>query len=536
MQADRDARSNSRGESRIQMQLILTLSSSTTWSVLRARLAEHLTLRKSTSEAFERTYYDTFDWRLYEAKELLLVDRDKSGYKVSVRKTDSHRLLPGCNATVDYFPRFAADLPVSALRNHLLRRSEIRALLAVTSMKIKRQVFAVLDEDRKTVARLLMEDLRIAGDSTRHGGAHLRRVWLRGLTGYESTFAQLRSDLLAEIEGQESDDREFEWAVAYASRTPGSTASRAALSLSADMPAAAAFKHIGLQLRAVMLENEDGVRKAIDTEFLHDYRVAVRKTRALLAQMKTVFPAVTIARYRKEFSWLGQITGRPRDVDVYLLSFDSYQASVPEALQAALEPLRAVLHKQQREAQKALVDTMETSRYRRLFQRWGQFLQRADVPPTGRSAILLVSQRRLRRLWRRVVKQGKAIGPDAAPEALHELRKSCKKLRYVFEFFRRLYSARTANPNLKILKALQSSLGEFQDTAVQIVALQANASAVVSNGLAPETLLSMGTLIGMLSERQAVARVQCMEDLGRFLSARSERTWYAMLAPTEDKD
>ena len=37
--------------------------------------------------------------------------------------------------------------------------------------------------------------------------------------------------------------------------------------------------------------NEDGVRKDLDSEFLHDFRVAVRRTRSALSQIKGVFPA-----------------------------------------------------------------------------------------------------------------------------------------------------------------------------------------------------------------------------------------------------
>ena len=41
----------------------------------------------------------------------------------------------------------------------------------------------------------------------------------------------------------------------------------------------------------IMVANEPGMRADLDTEFLHDYRVSLRRTRSLLGQIKNVFPA-----------------------------------------------------------------------------------------------------------------------------------------------------------------------------------------------------------------------------------------------------
>ena len=47
---------------------------------------------------------------------------------------------------------------------------------------------------------------------------------------------------------------------------------------------------------AAMRRNTDGARQGLDTEFLHDLRVAVRRTRAALAQYREVLPAATTER------------------------------------------------------------------------------------------------------------------------------------------------------------------------------------------------------------------------------------------------
>ena len=69
--------------------------------------------------------------------------------------------------------------------------------------------------------------------------------------------------------------------------------------------------------------NLDGTIADIDTEFLHDFRVAVRRSRAVQRELRGVFPPEELARFRTEFRWLQQVTGDARDLDVYVLEFDA---------------------------------------------------------------------------------------------------------------------------------------------------------------------------------------------------------------------
>ena len=50
---------------------------------------------------------------------------------------------------------------------------------------------------------------------------------------------------------------------------------------------------------------------------------------------------------------------------------------------------------------------------------------------------------------------------------LHDLRKRCKELRYLLEFFNPLYGGKLHGSVLVKLKGLQANLGDFQDTQVQ---------------------------------------------------------------------
>ena len=68
----------------------------------------------------------------------------------------------------------------------------------------------------------------------------------------------------------------------------------------------------------------DGIVDDIDTEYLHDFRVAVRRTRSVLKMLGDVLPPGLAERVAPEFRWLGDITTPTRDLDVYLLELERW--------------------------------------------------------------------------------------------------------------------------------------------------------------------------------------------------------------------
>ena len=97
-----------------------------------------------------------------------------------------------------------------------------------------------------------------------------------------------------------------------------------ASALSLDLPptvrADVGARQIHLALLGILVANEPGVRANLDTEFLHDFRVAVRRTRSLLRQIRDVFPPDAVQHFSTEFAWVGRLTGPPRDIDVLVLA------------------------------------------------------------------------------------------------------------------------------------------------------------------------------------------------------------------------
>jgi CHAD domain-containing protein len=289
------------------------------------------------------------------------------------------------------------------------------------------------------------------------------------------------------------------------------------LQLQPTMPAGEAARRILQNLLEAMEANEEGTCAARDPEFLHDFRVAVRRTRSALSQIKRVLPAPVLERFRPEFAWLGEITGPTRDLDVFLLRFEDYRGSLPEEFRGALEPLGRFLEAHQRTEQRRLAEELASPRYRQLKKDWSAFLAAPDMhasPPDAELLVAEVARRRIRKVLRRALREGEAIGADSPPEDLHELRKTCKKLRYLLEFFQSLYPPQKIARLIKALKTLQDNLGDFQDIQVQSEALQKFAEQMAAEGeIPPRSLLAMGMLIEDLQHRQRQARD---EFAGRF--------------------
>jgi len=229
-----------------------------------------------------------------------------------------------------------------------------------------------------------------------------------------------------------------------------------------------------------------------------------------MSQIKGVFESKELAPFKKGFGWIGKVTGPVRDLDVYLLQYPTYRASLPVALQADLEPFHDFLVKHQKEAQRDLVKKLNSPHFRKLLKSWRAWLNE-PVPETPKApnalrSIAELSDQRIRKLYATVMRDGEAIGPDSPPASLHDLRKVCKKLRYLMEFFQSLYPKPEIRQMIKEVKILLDNLGEFQDLQVQADSLEEFGKQMMQEGAPASVLMAMGILVGKLLERQARAR------------------------------
>jgi CHAD domain-containing protein len=237
----------------------------------------------------------------------------------------------------------------------------------------------------------------------------------------------------------------------------------------------------------------------------------------------SVLPAGIAARYRPEFKWLGDLTTPTRDLDVYLLGYPEMAGKLISATELDLRPFHDQLTRQRAVSQRQLVRGLRSARYRQLAGRWRHDLEQVAASPGRRPAAGKFAANRIAAAHQRVLRGGGAIDATSPPQALHDLRKSCKELRYLLEVFASLHDPAEQWRAVNELKALQDCLGEFQDTEVQRAELRAFAAQMMADRSAPaETLLAMGEIAAGLAVRQQSARSEFGGRFAEFASARGQ--------------
>jgi CHAD domain-containing protein len=296
------------------------------------------------------------------------------------------------------------------------------------------------------------------------------------------------------------------------------------------MPARRAVTEVLLQLADTLQANVPGAVRDTDTEFLHDLRVAVRRTRSALKLCGDVLTTGTQQRYAGEFKWLGDITTPVRDLDVYLLGYDESAGGLLAATAAELAPFHAHLRRQRETERAALVRVLRSRRFAGLIAAWRSDLA-GQAAPRRRPAAGQLAADRIHRAHRRVLGPGSRIGPGSPPESLHDLRKRCKELRYLLEFFASLHDPAIHRQAVRDLKGLQDCLGEYQDCQVQLHELRMFASQMRTDRQVPATaLLAMGELAGQIAEREQEARSEFAGRFADFGSDASQQRFQALTA------
>ncbi|MCU7922864.1 MAG: CHAD domain-containing protein, partial [Candidatus Thiodiazotropha sp. (ex Dulcina madagascariensis)] len=345
------------------------------------------------------------------------------------------------------------------------------------------------------------------------------RLVLKPLKGYESDFVKLRNQLAA-LKLKPSEQSLYQDALQGIGRKPGDYSSKLNYRLDPDAPADVTARQIMLGLLNTLEANIEGAKADLDSEFLHDLRVATRRTRSAMSQIKGVFDPLELEPFRRGFGWIGQITGRTRDLDVYLLHYPGYRAALPKAIQDDLDPFHGFLLRHQKAAHAELVKKLNSPHFRKLLKSWRSWLQslagKRSQAPNARRATAQLADQRIGKLYKRVLKDGLAIGADSPPERLHDLRKQCKKLRYLMEFFHSLYPKPLIRELIKALKVILDNLGEFQDLEVQARSLEDFGDQMLNEGAPVSALMAMGILVGQLLERQEQAREAFVELFAAF--------------------
>jgi CHAD domain-containing protein len=470
-----------------------------------------------------KTYYDSFDWRLYANDITCEFNQAKSASSLTLRSIKNGSVTAG--SELKKVPSFSKEFDPGPIRDILAPLLEMRALLPVCKLDYYTYHLIITNKDEKIILRLLIEEYSQFNN----------RVLLQPVKGYDKAAEHIVEILTATLGITAADSPILMVALQAQGRKPKDYSSKLNINLDPDMRADIAGKYIYSHLLKTIKVNRQGTIANTDSEFLHDFRVAVRRTRAGLSQIKGILPANISAYYVDFFSWLGQITGPTRDLDVYLLNFEHYQNSLPASIREDINPLYDFLLSKQQKARKELAKKLQSPRYLSTLAEWEQYLKEPSfTKPLEQNARLTIKELADRRIWKvfaRVVEEGDAITDLSPSEALHDLRKTCKKLRYLMEFFQSLYPEHQIKDLIKSLKELQEVLGDFQDYAVQEQNLKLFSEEMMALDIPANTFLAMGVLVQDLDAHKCRARKEFAACFKNFKQEQNRSAFKSLFAP-----
>ena len=476
-------------------------------------LSARLDVRDGRVRVASRVYYDTFDGRIgrarltafHEAGQLVLAETDGRVRASSPMARAPRRMLAG-------------ELGPGSLREALTGVIHERVLLTIARVRTRERPLDVLDDERKTVVRLCLQE----------PDGLAPRLQVSGVRGYGTRLARV-NQLLEDELGFRPGRSLVEEAALASGTPPGGIRSKVSAPVRRGQRADAAAAGVLLALLDVVEANLDGTLRQLDTEFLHDLRVSVRRSRAILRELPGIFGEEERVAFSSELRWVQQETGPARDLDVWMLDLDSLGGLIAETYRPDLAPLRTILERRRARAHTAMNRALRSDRFASLVRDWRGFLDElvarpAFDRPDAEAPIELVAGQRIAKLYARMVKAGSRLDDASPVEDFHELRKQGKELRYVLELFGTpLFGSRATAPLITALKELQDVLGVHQDREVQVQTLRALGPEVARAPDGANALMALGMLAEKLEAQQREARASFAARFADFAAKQQRR-------------
>lgn len=424
-------------------------------------------------------------------------------------------------------PVFYWDFEPGKFREQLRRTLKLRAAVQLATLALEDNEFCIRNRDGKIVLRLWQQSV--------HVDAHVAVVTLTAvpLVGYENeatTIAQLIS------------------AVPEFSLEPIPLASRVldlvgkgepplspkkVIQLKPDETVQAAITRIaGLMVR-VARQSEPGIIEDIDTEYLHDYRVSIRKLRSVIALVKGAYPREDTRRLKDCFKNYAQATNRMRDLDVYLLDEANYRNQLPSCLRPGLNRMFADFRAERSRVLGQVRRRLHSPDYMESMTQQFNWFSRTDLPSGARADMPIgkVVVKEIRKHYKLIRKLGTSITDATPDDEVHELRIECKKLRYLLELFASLFPEKEMNRILKRLRGLQNVLGDFNDYSVQRESMLDYLNG--AKQMDKMSAAAVGALISVLHNKQLDARAHVTEKFKEFSDGKMKERFNVLFKGVE---
>ena len=416
--------------------------------------------------------------------------------------------------------RFIADLSDGPIKKALNFVSPLRRVLIVGHGTLSDMQVNAVDSEKKTQVRANFRTFQAKGSD-----AQMTLLTLLSIRGYDSAFESLRLkiDQLGYTEEHDVSIMYGRLITDYQPYNP-----KPVVAISKDELAFQAAHDIIKTYIEIARLNEPGVLADADSEFLHDYRVSLRKVRSVVSLFKGVYSDEQTQTLKQSFSDLMSPTGRLRDLDVYLLDREHYFELLPESLHEGLSIMFDLFETERNTQLKKMRAHLKSPAYNKSINSLLSLFSGSDDLQPGTNAdhsAYLYARELIWKRYRKVCKIARAIDPTTADSEVHDLRIHCKKLRYLMEFFSPMFPAKKIKGLIRALKILQDNLGLFNDYSVQQDSLQSFILTHTSKNRKKDLSIakSVGALIAMLHQKQLEERAKVISNFKIFDSLATQQ-------------
>ena len=268
-------------------------------------------------------------------------------------------------------------------------------------------------------------------------------------------------------------------------------------------------------------EHLRGVQLDIDTEFVHQARVATRRMRSALRLFRGALPEKTAEHFRAELGWIASLFGEVRDLDVFLLKLPDVFAKIESSSTRQQQSLERWVVEHRAGSLDTLEAALDSNRFRAFSSRLRKFLgtplPKRPLAPLALKTVGETAPGIILEKHGAVIKQGRKVIRKPKLKNFHKPRIQMKRLRYACEFVAPAYGE-SLQPFIDRTVDIQDCLGDLQDTVFTKAFIERIMADWKGMAVNPSMLFSLGEIYqlqGEIARAKQVAFAELWRDFDR---------------------
>ena len=418
--------------------------------------------REGNDETLENTYFDTPTLELFAEK--IAVRTRKAGKRWLQTVKCAATSVGGLSSRPEWEQPYKDQFDFAAVDAEKVRKfleSRQPRLLPLFSTVFHRQTRRV--EPRPGVVILLMLD--VGKVVSAQGEAPISELELELVSGAPADLQDFALSLAADLPLIPFDRSKAERGYRLFRKTAEKPVKAGKTPAQPEMTPREAFRAIALQGQQIWQANLFGALNSDDPEYIHQFRVSLRKLNTLVRVFEPVIGDSFYGTWADQLKSLAATSGQARDLDVMRdeilqpLLCSEGDASHHQHVNHALAAVAA--------ARSRAGEHFDRQRHGPPLLSFVRDLEHLPNPPTA-PRIGDFAEARLARLHRKAAKRLATTVRKPTPENAHRFRISLKHLRYTCEFFAPLFDEVPMTAFAREVASLQDEFGFINDLYVAL--------------------------------------------------------------------